>query len=94
MKVVGLKILKDFADRHAEVRAQIEAWFWEAEEAEWKTPQGLKRRYPNASILSGDRVVFDLKGKKYRLLTKISYEQQIVFVVRIGTHAEYSEWEL
>ena len=94
MKVVGGKRLSDFADRHAEIRAQIEAWFWEVEEAQWKTPQDLKNRYPNASFLAGNHVVFNLKGKKYRLLAKIGYEQQTVFVKKLGTHSEYSTWVL
>lgn len=94
MKVVGRGILTDFADRHAEVRTQIEAWYWELEEAEWRTPQELKLRFPSASLLSENRVVFNLKGRKYRLLAKINYEQQTVLVSKLGTHAEYSTWEL
>lgn len=92
--MVGRKVLTDFADRHAEVRAQIEAWYWEVEQAEWRTPEELKLRYPNASLLLGNRVVFNLKGKKYRLLAKVNYQQQIVFIAKLGTHAEYSTWEL
>ena len=94
MKVVGRKVLTDFADRHADVRSKIEAWFWEAEEANWRVPQDIKARYSSASFFSGNRVVFNLKGKKYRLLTKVSYDRQIVFVVKLGTHAEYSTWHL
>ena len=94
MKVVGRKVLTDFADRHADVRAQIETLFWEAEEADWRAPQDIKKRYSSASFFSGNRVVFNLKGKKYRLLAKVSYEQQMVFVVQLGTHAEYSTWDL
>jgi len=39
-------------------------------------------------------VVFDIKGNKYRLVTIINYELKIVLVRRIGTHAEYSKWDL
>lgn len=92
--MVGRRVLTDFADRHADVRSQIETWFWEVEEANWKAPQDIKARYSSASFFSGNHVVFNLKGKKYRLLTKVSYSQQIVLVVKLGTHAEYSTWDL
>jgi mRNA interferase HigB len=94
LKVVGTKILTEFAERHADVRSQIEGWFSEVEDADWKKPQDIKNRYHNASFLAGNRVAFNLKGKRYRLLTKVSYDQQIVFVVKLGTHAEYSTWDL
>jgi mRNA interferase HigB len=94
LKVVGRKALIDFADRHAELRPKIQAWFWEVEEAKWNGPQDIKIRYPSASFLSGNRVVFNLKGRKCRLLATVSYEQQTVYVVKLGTHAEYSTWDL
>lgn len=92
--MVGRKVLTDFAGRHADVRSQIEAWFTEVEEANWKGPQDIKNRYPNASFLAGNRVVFNLKGNKYRLLVRMQLDLQIVRVVKLGTHAEYLKWEL
>lgn len=93
MKVIGEKILDDFGKKHSEVRSQIMAWVYEAEEAEWQTPNDIKTRYPHASFLADNRVVFNLKGNKYRLDTKITYKNKIVLIKRIGTHAEYSKWK-
>jgi len=38
-----------------------------------------------------NQVYFNLKGKRYRLQVKISYGLQIVKIVWIGTHAEYTK---
>lgn len=92
MKLVGLGKLAGFIQRHADVRPQVEGWCAEVEEAEWKTPQDVKRRHSSASFISGNRVVFNLKGNKYRLDTKIAYENETVMVMRIGTHEEYDTW--
>lgn len=35
--------------------------------------------------------VFNIKGNKYRLVTKIAYRTGTVFIKWIGTHAEYSK---
>ena len=71
----------------------MDAWVSEVEEAEWETPNDIKRRYAHASFLANNRVIFNLKGNKYRLDTKISFKNQVVLVVRIGTHEEYSTWK-
>jgi|SRR5208283_2665109 len=94
VKVVGLELLSEFARTHAEVRPQLQGWLAEAEAAQWRVPDDIQRRYPTASFLAGNRVVFNLKGRKYRMVVKISYKLQIVMVQRVGTHAEYSKWEL
>ncbi|HEV2494954.1 MAG TPA: type II toxin-antitoxin system HigB family toxin [Terriglobia bacterium] len=94
MIVLGRDVLAQFAEAHADVRPQLQAWLAEAEDSEWQSPAEVKRRYPAASLLAGNRVVFNLKGTKYRMLVQIGYQARVVMVQKIGTHAEYSKWEL
>jgi len=92
MKLIGKSILDELKKKHADARPQIDSWEAEVKEAEWKTPQDLKNRYPKASILSKQRVVFNICGNKYRLLTLVTYKTGVVFVKKIGTHNEYDNW--
>jgi mRNA interferase HigB len=94
VQIVGRKVLHDLALRHADVTGAVEAWICEAEEAEWTSPRDVKERYPHASILSGNRVIFNVKGNRYRIEVKISYQTKVVLVKRAGTHAEYSRWDI
>ncbi len=94
MRLVGRQLLAGFAGQHAEIRSPLNAWICEVEDADWNGPTDIKARYPSASILSDNRVVFNIKGNKYRIETKISYEIKVVLVTRIGTHSEYSKWKL
>lgn len=57
----------------------------------WKNPGDIKQAYTTASILNGNRVVFNIKGNKYRLIVKINYDYQMVWIRFIGTHAEYDK---
>lgn len=93
MKVLGLGILYNYCNGHSDVASQINAWIAEIRETRWATPSDIKARYVNASFLSDNRVVFNIKGNKYRLDTKIYYQRQIVTVKRIGTHAQYKKWK-
>lgn len=93
MRIVGLLLLQDFAKEHAGIRGQLNAWVSEVREATWRGPADVKTRYPTASFLSNNVVVFNLKRNKYRVDTKISYEVQVVLIRRIRTHAEYAKWQ-
>ena len=73
------------------VKAALDAWYHEVIHAEWKNPQDVKASYAHASIVGSDRVVFNIKGNSYRLVSAIDYERGIVFVKWIGTHASYDK---
>lgn len=84
---MGLLILECFVASGA-----VDAWVRETKAAGWRTPADIKARYPAASFLANSRVVFNIKGNKYRLDTRVAYQTSVVVVKRIGTHAEYSRW--
>lgn len=56
---------------------------------DWDTPAKVKEKYRNASMIGGNRVVFNIKGNDYRLIVRINYPARIVYVRFVGTHAEY-----
>ena len=93
MRVVGRQNLEMSSAQHAELRGPLGAWLAEVEEAQWQGPADIKARFPSASFLADNRVVFNVKGNKFRVETKVSYEIQVLIVLRIGTHAEYSKWK-
>ena len=41
--------------------------------------------------LKEGRIVFNIKGNKYRLIVKFSFEHQRCWIRFIGTHAEYDK---
>jgi mRNA-degrading endonuclease HigB of HigAB toxin-antitoxin module len=57
----------------------------------WKTPHDIKRRYRSADFLADNRVIFDIKGNSYRLVVKVRYQNGLVVVEWVGTHAEYDK---
>lgn len=91
MRVIAKKILRDFWEKHEDCEQQLKSWFREAQKAEWENPNQIKDEYPSASILNDNRVVFNIKGNNYRLIVKISYEYEMVWIRFIGTHAEYDK---
>ena len=89
MRVISVKMLRQFWKVHRDVEGALRAWHSETEIAQWKTPQDILARYNSADILPDDRVVFNIKGNQYRLVVKIHYNSGKVFIRFVGTHAEY-----
>jgi len=90
MKVLGKKVLSSLSDRHADCREWISNWVDDVEASVWRSPQDIKSRYPAASFLAENVVIFNVRGNRYRLETNIAYQTGIVLVRWAGTHAEYT----
>lgn len=91
MRVIAKGPLREFWKHHPDAEGPLKAWHSEAEEAAWRTPADVKAQYRSASILPGGRVVFNIGGNKYRLVVKINYAYQILYVRFIGTHKAYDQ---
>ncbi|MBD1397526.1 type II toxin-antitoxin system HigB family toxin [Pontibacter sp. JH31] len=91
MRVIAKRTLRDFWEKHADSEQQLKAWYNEAEQANWTSPNDIKKDYPSASLLEDNRMVFNIKGNNYRLIVKINYKYGIVWIRFIGTHAEYDK---
>ncbi|MES2654298.1 MAG: type II toxin-antitoxin system HigB family toxin [Bacteroidota bacterium] len=91
MRVITTKALRSFWEVHNDSEQQLKSWLQEAKKATWKNPNEIKREYPSASILNNNRVVFNIKGNSYRLVVRINYNHEMVWVRFIGTHAEYDK---
>jgi mRNA interferase HigB len=89
MRVIAKKILREFWDKYTDSEQQLKTWYKEASNAKWNSPNDIKKEYARASIIGDNRVVFDICGNKYRLIVKINYEREWVFIRFIGTHKEY-----
>jgi mRNA interferase HigB len=69
----------------------LDAWFDEVRKARWSSAADVRRSYATASIVSADRVVFNIKGNDYRLIVAVDFEKSIVWIKWIGTHRDYDK---
>jgi mRNA interferase HigB len=89
MRVIAKGILREFWEIYNDSEEQLKTWYKEASNATWNSPNDIKNEYARASILKDNRVIFNICGNKYRLVAKIQYKRQWVFIRFIGTHSEY-----
>jgi mRNA interferase HigB len=89
MRIISRKALREFWEQHPDARQALQAWYVDAKRAIWRTPADIKSVYRNASIVANNRVVFNVKGNRYRLVVAVQYEYGIVYIRFVGTHQEY-----
>jgi len=100
VRIIARKTLRDFADSlrggadHKAVKSALDSWFHEVQNSQWRNPADVTRRYATASIVGGDRIVFNIKGNAYRLVVAVDYQRHIVFIKWLGTHAQYDKIEV
>ena len=89
MRIIAISTLRNFWEKNGDAEEALKAWFQEVKLADWTTPHEVKAMYRNASVIGGNRMVFNIAGNKYRLIVKFNYPYRIGYVRFIGTHAEY-----
>ncbi|TLY62456.1 MAG: type II toxin-antitoxin system HigB family toxin [Gammaproteobacteria bacterium] len=72
-------------------KAALEVWFEEVRRARWGSMAEVKRHYRTASVVTAERIVFNIKGNDYRLVVAVDFEKRIVWIKWIGTHSEYEQ---
>ena len=91
MRVIGKEELKKCYRAHADAEKPLRTWYEQVKKAEWKSPADVKQQSGSARRIGNNRVVFKIKSNAYRLVVKIDYENDLVYVRFAGTHAEYDK---
>ena len=95
MRIIARRTLREFVKGRrgykdqAALKAALDAWFDEVRKARWSSAADVKRSYATASIVSADRIVFNIKGNDYRLVVAVHYRAGVLVIRFFGTHSEY-----
>jgi len=91
LRVFNRSTLELFWRKHPDAEQPLRAWFREVEHTSWRGPADVRARYGTADFVANNRVVFDIRGNKYRLVVAVKYEFFCTYIRFVGTHAEYDE---
>ena len=91
MRIIAMKTLREFWNKHAGAEQALKSWYKEATNTRWHGPNDIKQNYPSSDILPKNRFIFNIKGNTYRLIVKIHFNTGIVLIRFVGTHAEYDK---
>lgn len=93
MRIISKSRLRAFWEAgHADAEGRLKAWHTHVshKSVAWHSWGDVKQDFGNASIV-GNCVVFNIGGNKYRLVVRILYASQKVFILKLMTHSEYDQ---
>lgn len=95
MRVIALKSLRDFWEKHESAQSPLKEWYAKTVAARWEHLMDTRRTFPHADqviVASGGlTTVFNIGGNRFRLITAVHYNTSKVFVLRVLTHADYEK---
>src|SRR6266404_5789387 len=86
LHVISRKRLREAVSKHRDLEEPLDNWFKTVKRAAWMNISDVKVDFPHADAV-GRCTVFNLKGNKYRLISKIVYRWGRVFIKRVLKHA-------
>lgn len=92
VNVISYRKIREFILKHSDSDAALNAWYATARKAHWQNLAEVQQRYSHADLV-GRYTVFNLNQNKYRLIARIVYRSQTIFIIDIFTHQEYDDWK-
>ena len=89
--VITRKTLLEYCLKYPLAAVALQEWYYELLQCEFKNFNDLKQVYGNASLVSDDRVIFNIMGNKFRLVVRIVFDFKVIQIKWFGTHAEYDK---
>ena len=62
--------------------------------AAWNNFAEVTASFNSADYVANGKVVFDVGGNKYRIVALIGFRTRRVFILFVGTHAEYNDLDV
>lgn len=90
MKLISNRLLREFAIIHPAAEEPLQSWRHLIERNTSQNYAELKSVFASVDKV-GEKYVFNVGGNKYRLITTITYQIQIMWVKSVLTHAAYDK---
>jgi mRNA interferase HigB len=88
MNVISQPTLREFWRHHPAAEEPLRTWYRTCRKASWRNLDEVQEVYSHADLY-GTCTIFNIGGNKFRMIVKINYARQTIFIKHVLTHAEY-----
>jgi mRNA interferase HigB len=88
LHVISKRAWRDAIAADHTLEGPLSEWHKIATSAAWKNLVDVRKTYPHADYVD-PFTVFNIRGDLYRLIVKIEYRWQMIFIKHLLTHADY-----
>ncbi len=90
MHIISRKRLREFWKNDSQSHAALDEWYRRMKKLRVMSLVELHQIFPQADLV-GKCIVFNVGGNKYRLITKIDFQRQTVYIRFVLIHSEYNK---
>jgi len=94
MRILKRKTLQDYWKKHPQSETPLSIWFNILDKGNFESPNEIKEVLGKTDFTGNNLAIFNIGGNKYRLIARIRYKPQIVYILFIGTHSEYDKIDI
>jgi mRNA interferase HigB len=91
MVIITKTTVTGYGKLHSTAAEPLNNWYTIIKRADWGSIEDVKNTFNSVDAVGNDRYVFNIKGNAYRLIALILFSTRTVFILWIGTHAEYDK---
>ena len=88
MHIITRTTLREFWEKHPDAEEALSLWYTRSKHAKWRKLLDVQHNYRTAESV-GRFTVFNIMRNRYRLIVRIEYERQIIYIRHVLTHKEY-----
>ena len=89
MRIIAKRTLQNFWENYPNSKQQLLVWYQVFDKNQFENSNAIKTVFGSSDFIGNNKVVFNICGNHYRLIVKINYTTQIVYILFVGTHTEY-----
>jgi mRNA interferase HigB len=91
MRIIAHRTIIEYAKQNVNAKTALDSWYKTTKVSVWQNFQDIKNTFNRVDYVGNQRYVFNIKGNDYRLIGKVLFAQQIIYIRFIGTHEEYDK---
>ncbi|MFV0536803.1 MAG: type II toxin-antitoxin system HigB family toxin [Dysgonomonas sp.] len=93
MRIISRTRIKEYSKERPEAEIALNDWYSKTKRSDWENFSDLKKTFGSVDAVGNSNYVFNIKGNHFRLIARIFFEAKLVYILFIGTHAEYDKIE-
>lgn len=90
MRIISEKRLREFWEQHKEAKSPMREWIKIVRKQIWNNFADVRKTFNHADIY-GLCTIFNVGGNKYRIIAKVAYGIDVIYIRFVMTHSEYDD---
>ena len=81
---------REKAAKYPDAKTALQVWLDTAVEANWQHLDDVRKSFP-ATDMVGPLAIFNIRGNTYRLIVRLLFQNQRIYIKEFLTYAEYDK---